>query len=475
MGKKKALPEVEPVHLKSIHGIRPGVFILAGIAATVVILFFLICVMPGLLSGSGYVRFETNTVNTAIYTGDGKYIGSSEGSMYRLPSGDYTFTFLVDGVEAGRTEAHVPHRIFFTLFTHKTDVIGFNAENSPELESEVREHFLSSVASWSAVIDYDESYHYPPLFSDFAHNAVALGFGNIENELLYGAMHITSSVMYSDYLNALTILSGGNTSYLTPEIEALNGKLEAVYSGEGCNVLRDSEQVRTQGDYESGFYSFPEMTVEMGDESAADYPECVENPVTITVPSFSIAEHMVTEYEYALFVDSNPYWKRSNLENLIADGMVDSGYLSGIVLSSSIMSSKPVRNISYYAAEAYCRWRSETSGRTYTLPTEGEWYVAALSANDKEYVTTLTHDDWKDTSPHAMMGGLWEMTSTPFIPLMRYDYGKALELGENYPYDGIIVKGGSFINSDDGITKESVGVVDKDSTSPFVGFRVCRK
>ena len=130
MRKKVELPEVELVSLRPLWGIRPGVFILAGIALAVIVISFLLFVLPGLLSDSGYIRFETNTVNTAIHTDDGKYIGSSEGSVYRLKSGDYTFVFSIDGEEAGRVDVEVPKRIFFTLFTHKTDTVSFTVENT---------------------------------------------------------------------------------------------------------------------------------------------------------------------------------------------------------------------------------------------------------------------------------------------------------------------------------------------------------
>ena len=139
------------------------------------------------------------------------------------------------------------------------------------------------------------------------------------------------------------------------------------------------------------------------------------------------------------------------------------------------MSSRPIRNISYYAAEAYCDWLSSISGESYHLPSEAEWYIAALSASDKPYTTSLLHFDFDTTSPSMMMGGLWEMTETPYIPLMRVsDYNEAIALSSVYPYDGIIVKGGSYINTPAEVSIESVGVVDKNSTSQFVGFRVCR-
>jgi ergothioneine biosynthesis protein EgtB len=55
--------------------------------------------------------------------------------------------------------------------------------------------------------------------------------------------------------------------------------------------------------------------------------------------------------------------------------------------------SEPVRHVSLYEAEAYCRW----AGRR--LPREGEWEVAAASSRPGF--------DW---------GRLWEWTASPFLP-----------------------------------------------------------
>ena len=476
MRKKVELPEVEPVSLRPLWGIRPGVFILAGIALAVIVISFLLFVLPGLLSDSGYIRFETNTVNTAIHTDDGKYIGSSEGSVYRLKSGDYTFVFSIDGEEAGRVDVEVPKRIFFTLFTHKTDTVSFTVENTERIENAVKNTFAEDVVSWSRVIDYDDAYHFPPLFSSFAENAVALGFEDISSLLLYGALHITSEVMYRDYLSALSILEGSNVAYRSPDLDDLNTNLEEIYTSGSFRNLNSANPEIEGMQEEDGFFTYPGYTVEMGKASELSYPAVNESPITVSADSFSIAPRLVTEYEYALFVEENPYWSSENKEQLIADGMVDEGYLSGIALSSSIMSSRPIRNISYYAAEAYCAWLSEENGKEYALPSEAEWYVAALSAYDKPYSASLLTLDNNFSSPSSMMGGLWEMTGTPYIPLSRVsDYTYATELGKLYPFDDIIVKGGSYINQPSDITIDTVGAFSRDMCSEYVGFRITEK
>ena len=466
MRKKPELPEVEPVRLRPILGIRPGIIILASMFLLAVLILFLLLVLPGIVQKGGYVSFDLNTADTAIYLEDGTYVGSTEGSVYYLPHGEQTFRFSIDGVDAGSVTAEIPHRIFLTLFSHKVTTISYDVENSDDIERAVRERFLSSVAAWSMITDYDERYHFPPLFSSFAHNAIALGFDDISEEILYGALHVTSDAMREDLEAALSQLSASSVTYSSPELEALV-RGDAIPAPE-----KAEETIRTTG-RKGSFFLYDGMTLTMGEGDASTFPEANERAVSVTVGPFAIAGRPVSEYEYALFVEENPYWSAANKETLIADGMVDEGYLDGIGLSTSVRSSIPIRSISYNAAEAYASWLSEKTGENIVIPTEAEWTVAALSCSGKRYTTSLMAADNDDTSPSFMMGQLWEMTSTPYIPLSRVcGYDKAVELGEAFPYDDIIVKGGSYLNRPGAITVDTVGAVGRAATSPYVTLRI---
>ena len=466
MRKKPELPDVEPVHLNPVFGIRPGVVILSAIIVSILLIAFLLFVLPGIVQKGGYARFVTNTSDTAIYSEDGKYIGSSEGSVYYVPHGENTFHFAVKGADAGSITVDIPHRIFFTLFSHRITDIEFNVENTEEIERAVKQSFASDVSSWSEVIDYDDIYHYPPLFQHFARNASALGFETVEDEILYGAMHITSEEMEADFLASLDILSSSSVRYITAELESIIDKKADA-------IPKDIVKPVSAPSKEGHFFRYAETELTMGNNESTAFPEANERMVNVSVPEFAIASRPVSEYDYALFVEANPYWSAGNKDNLIADGVVDEGYLDGITLSTKVRSSLPIRNISYYAAEAYTRWLSDRDGISYVIPTEAEWTVAAYSAEHKPYASSLVPIETDDSTPSFMLGQLWEMTSTPYIPLMRlYGYDKALSLGSLYPFDDIIVKGGSYINDPSSITADTVGAFSRSSTSEYVTLRV---
>ena len=66
MFRKPELQEVEPVRLRPVLGLRPGVFILLLSIAAVILLLFIVAVLPGGGSATGYVRLCTKTVNTSL-------------------------------------------------------------------------------------------------------------------------------------------------------------------------------------------------------------------------------------------------------------------------------------------------------------------------------------------------------------------------------------------------------------------------
>lgn len=475
MKKNDNLPEVEPVELKPILSMRPGLFIFLSAIVIVLLILFGLFLLPGLIGSTCYVTFESNVANVAIYDG-GKYLGSTEGSVYEFDPGMHNLSFYIDGIDAGELQYNAKKHYFFTLFHRNVDTVDIEIKNTEAIEDKVIDVFTSSISSWSMVLDYSETYHFPPLYSEFAHNASALGFSDIEDAWLYGAMHVTSKTLYDDYINGLEILKNSNVKYNSKELETLNKQLDIIYNKNSNTLIAatKSNDAVTAVKNDS-FFHYDATTIIMGEERKLVYPDLNTAPIEVSIDAFEISATPVSEYEFALFVNENPMWAKSNKDELITKGLVDENYLEGITLSTDIKAKKPIRNISWYAAKAYTEWLSSKEGTFYNLPQESEWTVAALSSKDKPYATSLLAIDKDNTSPSFMLGQLWEFTDTSYIPLARItSYGKALELSRMFEDEEIIVKGGSYVNNSSSINEHTVGVMNKSTCSEYAGFRVVR-
>ncbi len=137
---------------------------------------------------------------------------------------------------------------------------------------------------------------------------------------------------------------------------------------------------------------------------------------TVETPAFQIARAPVTQSEYADFLEDTGvghpgYWKRDQ-----QGGWLRRHFDRWVPIEPH----RPVANISWFEADAYCRW----AGRR--LPTEFEWEIAATGSN-----RSSANLDWRaggccDVASHPngdsiygcrqMIGNVWEWTSSDFLP-----------------------------------------------------------
>lgn len=469
MRKKERLPEVDPVVLpKKIFGIRSGLAILVGMLLVLAILFFLVFMLPGIVNGGVYVGFESGLSDVGAYM-DGRYLGSTEGTRYFVENGKHEFVFVKEGSEISRTTVEIPHPVFFTLFYHRTMDLEIETGSATGLEERIKENFVSKVVDWSKNTQYDGTvYSFPPLFSSFARDIAALDMDDYSQQLFFAASHISSQDMLDDYILATGLLeeAGKDPGFDDSFLSGLTFSNESVISQ---SVERDL--VEPEG-FSDGWIDYAGGTFTMGSYDGKTYPLTNEEEIVVTVPSFSIMWYPVSEYEYALFIEENPYWAKSNIDTLVADGMADENYLSSIILSTLFKSARPIRNISYHAAQAYAAWLSEKTGKNLVLPSEAIWTYAAISAEDSGYASSLAITQADPSVPAMMFGGLWEMTGSSYIPLSRLtDYQKLQELSKDFDED-VIVKGGSYLSSSALVTADTVGIMSKEATSPYAGFRL---
>lgn len=431
----------------------------------------MLCVLPGILDDTCCVSFTSSLPVFGVYE-DGKYLGNGHDSLLKTTSGSHTFTYTYEGIEIGKEEIKLPRCIFFTLFSRRGIRVTPHFTFTEEVRKTAVDRFAEETALLSLVTEWSDKAEYPEYITRFALTCREMDIRDMRSIWLYTLLHVTSGEMYDDAVSAELILRSFPAEYSSEDSMRVMDYLDELYGEKSVRKIEvkdetDSIVFEKDGDY----FTYRGAKVTLGKDSDTSYPSSDTLGITLSYDTFSIASSFVTENDYALFVENNRKWSRENIEELMAEGLVDENYLKDISLS--VRSSLPIRYISYYAAKAYCEWKSKVDGILYSLPTEAEWTVAALSSSSRPYVTTRYYTDSDSSSPSGLMGQLWDMTETPYIPLMRLVSTATVEsLEEMFPYDGIILHGGSYVN--DNVTISTVGTAYRNSSSPYNGFRLVK-
>ena len=124
-----------------------------------------------------------------------------------------------------------------------------------------------------------------------------------------------------------------------------------------------------------------------------------EHPIhEVNTEGFWLACYPVTNAQYRLFVEANGYteqrwWSREGWGWRQTSKFTEPGYWTDKKWDGD---SQPVVGISWYEAEAYCRWAAEVTGEPIRLPTEAEWEKAARGTDKRKY-------PWGDIEPDAKL------------------------------------------------------------------------
>ena len=471
--KKKDLVKVERVKLKDHFGMKPGVWLTLMYTLILLVLIFFIGILPGLKNGQKRVTFESEAGNVSVYS-DGIYLGGTPFTTW-VKSGNHEISFQAYSIEIDRMDIQVSHPIFFSwLFKRHQKVISNQTLDENDL-TKVENLFLQSLSEQSLVIEYDETHFYPPLFTDFAKLVKNTNINNDFNFWNLAFSFISSQTMLEDAKETAKLLSLDYDFSLQEKIFT-----NPDYSVKTTFAVTDKLQ-----NYEQLENIFPSFTIKgfsvnkgsylLGINDSLTYPEVITGCRNVSVDEFNISSKEVSEYQWALFMQANPKWKKSNIDMLISEGLVDEYYLAGISPSLIIPSNKPIVNISFLAAKAFCEWLSGESKNTYFVPNENQWEVAGLQEGADFFQKYLISTQ-NDNTLQSYLGGVWEFTTTPFIPLARVMIQKNININslfDNYQINSnIIIKGGSYISDPSNINKSTVGTMAQNECSAYTGFRV---
>ncbi|MDM8532484.1 SUMF1/EgtB/PvdO family nonheme iron enzyme [Anaerolineales bacterium HSG25] len=247
----------------------------------------------------------------------------------------------------------------------------------------------------------------------------------------------------------------------------------------------------------------------MGHDPAEVIPDHETPQHELHLPSYRIGKYPVTNAQYAEFVKQAKYQKPSSwgLSSTPPRGLED----------------HPVVRVSWFDAEAYCKWLTGVTGRPYRLPTEAEWEKAARGTEGLTYPwgndwdskncnnasqhkrrkrTTLrlsvtnSHKRRKKSSPSTtpvsqyeagqtpygcfdMVGNVWEWTRSQWGEPLDNDFPYPYQIGdtrENYEFSNTrlhrILRGGSYENNPLDIRTSVRFKYAPNSSQDDWGFRV---
>lgn len=478
MKKKVELLDVDPVTIKPLFGMKPGMWLTYLYILIIILVIFLVGFLPGILNGRKRVTFTSPAGHCAVYL-DGKYIGGTPFTTY-VSSGEHKVEFKIYGNTIETASMKVGHPVFLTwVFPRKMNFDGKEGIDQSLKETIIRQ-FLSDVEMQNAVTAYDDRHHYPPLFSNLA----SFNLGTDMDAMQLAWAHITSSEMLDDAITAASDMGIDESFALQKTLFSDDRNQSLIDSFKGNQVKQDSTITLDSASLDAGLFSLEGRTVSTGKfsmgqvQNELNYQDAISAMVTETIDqSFAISTTEITEYQYALFLSENPKW--NDKAALMENGLVDQYYLSGVSTSLVFPSNKSIRNISFNAAKAFCMWLSEKTGQNVFIPSEVQWSAASSALESISFQKSLVAID-RSEEIASMLGGVWEFTDTCFVPLGRAIEVLDADLHKKLTYSlsrfdlksDVIIKGGSYLDSASTISTATVGVISRDECSETVGFRV---
>ncbi len=154
------------------------------------------------------------------------------------------------------------------------------------------------------------------------------------------------------------------------------------------NAFENFEEKLPETSVSFNMIAIPGGRFNMGSQEDEAYRRRDEGPVReVVVDSFWMGEIEVSWDEYlAFFSATSSQGRKESIEiEVEPDGVSGATPPWGAPDQGWGKGSRPAITMSHHAAETYCRWLSQVTGRTYRLPTEAEWEYAARGGTETPY------------------------------------------------------------------------------------------
>ena len=479
-----AAPVEDRVHLRSILGIKPGVYLTVIYSIILLVILFFILIFPGLVNPGSLIILKTEPSGAAVRV-DGVYKGSSPDKIF-VSKGSRTLELALPGFTPARIQREIPGRLFASLIFPKK--IALEAElTSPDPDSV----FLDAArdyAAWTFAGEPIASWQIPLSLSEGAYRIAANGDRAFIDELLAAsARFAVTKAALRDLIRAKTLsdnygLSPSPLSLCRSGVDILEflsqtpGAAEwlgNLLPSDAASVIRESSgQDRPPADTETSRINSnaaenraPAQMLNLGTliytGISGGWPERGE-PVSRgqRIPGFMICATEVTREAFDIFLNENPQWNPENKRALIEQEQASENYL--IDDKPAEIQNSSICAVSWHAAQAYCQWLSRRlppsmSDYEVRLPSEAEW----------EFAFSYSYTGQTPQPRAALTGNMWEWCADPYTPLDFIPAAKTAINTLGSPERSLR----GWINRNDPAGYQTRASLPPDYCSSFISFR----
>jgi hypothetical protein len=477
----------DEVRLRPVLGVRPDVYVPAFFALAFAAALFFLLVFPSLANPGSVISFRSEPFGAAVSV-DGVYAGQTPCDVF-VARGDHQVALAMGGFHAGTAAMTVKNRRPFS-WLRREEVRLTLEEESPNaaLLAGAREF-----AAWSFTLEPVEVYQIPLVLSEGAYRSgagAAMNGTAVRSQakaILAGAARFTRSrAGMKDLVRAFS-LSGNAGNAPSPLSFTQSAKdallflqdnpesaawLAAVLPVDARNTVMSSAWYEAAA--LAGAAAVPAAVPNQTDTAARTVTAGTTVFVQINDDLWA-ARTPVSAAEFARFTEANPEWRVENTEALAAKGLVTADYLIGAE-NDTRYPAPAVSGVSWYAAEAYCRWLTDRLPASLrSSGSSGSGWKAALPAEPQ----------WKDMALSPAVSGagsIWEWCADPYAPFppFRADASASVSVSvsiiEEIGSPEKLVRGASWVKppperGHQRYIQESRGSVPPESSTPFVSFR----